>query len=66
MSGRAWRFRLCPRCAVVRAASEFAVNETYRVGWKSGDMQRRCPECGFSAATFRFKVVRERHQAVVG
>ena len=65
MGGRAWRFRACPQCGVVRAASEFRVNQNYRVGWKSGDMERRCPACGFSAPTFRFKVVRERRQAAV-
>ena len=59
MSGRTWRFRQCPQCGTVRAASEFVVDQAYRAGWHAGEIQRRCPECRFSAPTFRFKVVRE-------
>ena len=65
MSGRSWRFRMCPQCGSVRAASEFSVNESYRAGWQGGEMKRKCPECGFSAPTFRFRVVREKRQAAV-
>ena len=58
--GRAWRFRRCPACAVVLAASEFvAIN--YGSSWTpDGGMRRRCPECGYRASTWRFQVVREK------
>ncbi len=48
-----------------KTASEFVVNQAYRAGWKSGEMEQRCPVPGFSAPTFRFKVVRGKRQAAV-
>ena len=66
MSGRPWRFRMCPECGTVRAASEFLVAQSFRTGWEaSGSMKRQCPACGHTAPTFRFKVVREKRQAAV-
>ncbi len=64
MTGRPWRFRRCPACGHVNAASKFLVAQTYAPGWRDGAMLRSCPACGHKAPTGQFKVVRERHPAV--
>jgi hypothetical protein len=58
----AWRWRRCPRCGGVERASDY---ECLDVGpsWNAdGPMDRRCPNCSYVAATWRFQVVRERRQ----
>ena len=60
VGGRAWRWRKCPRCAVVLRASDFEVADNYRAAWLNGGMRRQCPECGFTGPTRGFTVVRER------
>ena len=58
--GRSWRFRRCPKCHTVRAASQFAVAQSLRPGWDAhGTMKRRCPACGHTGPTSDFQVVRE-------
>jgi ssDNA-binding Zn-finger/Zn-ribbon topoisomerase 1 len=58
----AWRFRRCPKCHEVRAASKFALVDLGGPRWGyQGPAIRACPACGFEAATFEFQVVRERH-----
>ena len=60
----AWKFRQCPGCGTVRAASEYTLDESYRAGWQQGRMLRRCPACGFRGRTSAFRVVRETRKAV--
>lgn len=61
-SPRAWRFRRCPSCFTVCAASEFDVVGTFRAGGhQRGAIKRRCPHCGYVAPSAAFTVVRERH-----
>lgn len=56
-----WRFRMCPECRVVLAASKFTVRGTYRAGWdQTGHIERQCPECGNVDSTYKFKIVREK------
>ncbi len=62
----AWRFRKCPECGTVHAASEFVVVSAYRPGWTDGAMKRRCPSCGHVAKTSAFLVVREYHSSPAG
>ena len=58
---RPWRFRRCPACATVRAASEYAV-VTFGPSWSThGVMLRRCPQCDWVDETRQFTVVRELH-----
>ena len=61
---RAWRFRRCPLCSVVRAAGEFSVTR-YGPSWNAdGPLSRHCPACGHVGATWRFRVVRERRRGL--
>jgi hypothetical protein len=60
-TSRAWRFRRCPSCQAVRAASEFRAT-SFGPSWTSGGrLLRCCPNCGCVAETHSFPVVRERH-----
>jgi hypothetical protein len=60
--GRSWRWRICPRCRRTERASDYRYVGSYsHGGWGEGYGDRRCPNCGFEAATWRFQVVRERH-----
>lgn len=61
----AWRFRRCPGCGVVQAASKFEVTGSHRPGFTSIPRGRRCPGCGYEAPTHRFVVVREKRAAGV-
>jgi hypothetical protein len=57
---RAWRFRRCPRCRVVRAAGDFEQID-FGSNWREGGLsRRRCPDCGHVGPTADFSVVRER------
>lgn len=59
-----WRWRECPFCGEVAAASEFR-NLTYGANWKqSGNAERECPNCGRTARTSEFRDVREKHENV--
>ena len=58
--GRSWRWRRCPACHMVERAGAFTA-QRYGPSWQTGDVPRRCPNCGQVAATDKFQVVRERH-----
>ncbi len=58
---RPWRFRRCPSCHVVRAASEYQYVGTYRPGWDAGAPAERSCACGYRGPTSDFQVVREVH-----
>ena len=61
---QALRWRRCPACWIVLAASEFATAGRHRPGYGWKQRGRRCPSCGHSGATWVFKVVRERRATV--
>jgi hypothetical protein len=64
---RSWRWRRCPRCSAVNRAGAFPFVGSYRPGWHAdGDLERRCPGCGFIGHTYQFHVVREKHAADMG
>ncbi len=52
------RFRECPECFEVFAASMFRVRGSY-YGGRDGEAKRRCPGCGYVAVTSEFPVVPE-------
>ena len=51
------RWRRCPTCAVVLAASEFAPIGRHRPGYGDKQRARRCPNCRHTGATWVFRVV---------
>ena len=53
------RWRRCPACAVVLAASEFRTYGRHRPGYGAKQRARRCPICLHTGATWVFTVVRE-------
>lgn len=56
----AWRWRRCPRCGRVVRAGEL-IQVSYGANWRRGGVsERQCPNCGYRAATWAFKVVREK------
>ena len=60
----AWRFRRCPQCKTVDAASKFSIMGSYRMGWSYGEpLDRQCPRCFHTAPTGAFQVVREKRAA---
>jgi hypothetical protein len=59
-TSRGWRWRRCRACQTVEHAGAFTA-ERYGPSWQLGDVPRRCPNCGYVAATWRFQIVRERH-----
>jgi hypothetical protein len=57
-----WRKRECPFCGAILDASDFPTL-TYGANWKTvGEAERSCPDCGHTAKTREFRVVRERHE----
>jgi hypothetical protein len=57
-----WRWRRCPRCHNVERASDYTYIGRFGSTWDAdGGNERRCPNCGLEAPTYRFQVVRERH-----
>ena len=53
------RWRKCPACQTVAAASEFKTVGRHRPGYGSKQRARSCPSCGHRGATWIFRVVRE-------
>ena len=53
------RWRKCPSCSVVLAASEFKAIGRHRPGYGYKQRARRCPNCWHTGATWVFKVVRD-------
>lgn len=53
------RFRRCPDCRVVLAASKFDAIGKHRPGYGARQRARRCPECRRTGPTSIFKVVRD-------
>ena len=53
------RWRRCPQCGLVAAASEFRTFGRHRPGYGAKQRGRSCPSCGHRGATWIFKVVRE-------
>lgn len=51
------RWRKCPNCGAVLAASEFKTLGRHRPGYGYKQRGRRCPMCGRTGATWVFKVV---------
>ena len=54
------RWRRCPACHDVNAAGEFLTTGRHRPGYGGKQRGRRCPSCGYTGATWVFKVVREK------
>jgi hypothetical protein len=59
----AWRWRSCPACRNVVAASEllWLWSEDYWEPWTNGDGRRMCPMCCHVGRTSDFPIVAERH-----
>jgi|SRR5712692_6735506 len=55
-----WRWRRCPRCRVVRRASEFTMLEYRLASWQAGEVLRACPGCSYEGRMYMFAVVHER------
>ncbi len=45
------RWRRCPQCMLVAAASEFKTTGTHRPGYGWKQRGRRCPDCGHTVSS---------------